>query len=72
VDKHLEAEIDRSRIDDRAIPGDHTGFLEPANPAQARRRAQPYPVRELDVGETPLRLQMPKNCSVDGIHGKRF
>jgi hypothetical protein len=65
VDENLEAAIDRGRIDDGPVPDDDARVFQPAHPPQARRGAEPNPVRELDVGETAILLELPQNCSIN-------
>src|SRR5215204_6755805 len=72
MDEYLEAAIDCGRVDDRAIAGDHPRLFKPANSTQAGGGTEADPIRELDVGEPTLRLQMLENCSTYRIRSRRF
>jgi hypothetical protein len=56
VDEHLEAAVDRGRVDDGVIAGDDPGRLQRPDPAQARRRAEAHALGQVGVREPPVRL----------------
>ncbi len=62
VDEHLEAAINRGRIDDGAVADDHPRFFEIAHAAQAGRRAETDPLRQLVVRQPAFKLQLGQNC----------
>src|SRR5829696_6060151 len=67
---HREAhdfETERLRIQHGAVALDDTGALERTDPAQARRRREADPPRELHVGDAAVGLQLFENGPVYGI-----
>jgi hypothetical protein len=72
VDEHLEAAVNGGGIDDGLVAGDDPRCFEPSNAAQAGGGTQPDAFGELDVRETPVRLEMPQNCSIYAIYGTKL
>jgi hypothetical protein len=49
------------------ISADHPGLFESAYPAQARRRRDADPPRQLDIGHPPVAQQVPQYAAVDTV-----
>src|SRR5262245_24936650 len=63
--RHLIAEA--LLVEQRPIALDVTRLLQRAHTAQARRRRNTDSVRQLDVGDSPVVLQLLEDLAVDGI-----
>src|SRR5262249_14915747 len=65
--EHGDLVAEQLLVEQRAIALDEAGLLERAHPAQARRRRNPDPARQLDIGDATVSLQLVEDLPVDGI-----
>ena len=66
-DEDLQATPDGCRVDDGAVAGDDAGFLQPLDPAQARRGRQADPLGQLDVGQPSVPPELKQNFTINAI-----
>ena len=53
------------------VAADHAGLLQAADAAQAGRRGDAGPARQLDVGHPPVGLQLRQDAAVDRVEDRR-
>ena len=68
VHDELEAPADGGRVDVGVVAADGAGPLQRADAAQARRGGEVDALRQLDVGEAAVVLQVAQDCAIYGIH----
>ena len=62
-----DGQVERARVDERAIAGYHASVLERAYAAQAGRRGDADAPRQLYVGHAAVRLQRRQNGEIDRV-----
>lgn len=65
----IQAGTDTVGVNQRHIPVDESIHFQSPDPAEARRRREANPVRQLLVGDPPLLLEYPEDVPVDRVEG---